>query len=170
MLGYGRLGVIEGFDQVLVADRASFEVLGINVSEKLYPYGVGQVIGIASAKASDGESMGFAIPINVVKPIIAQIIEKGSFERVYLGINAIGIEQQSSVSKEALKEYYGSDTGIYVANVAKGGGADKAGLQERDVILEVNGTKVGTMNKMYSLLVSFKSGDTVHVKYLRNGQ
>ena len=52
----------------------------------------------------------------------------------------------------------------------RGGGADKAGLQERDVILEVNGTKVGTMNKMYSLLVSFKSGDTVHVKYLRNGQ
>ena len=130
----------------------------------------GQVIGIASAKASDGESMGFAIPVNVVKPIIKQIIENGSFERVYLGITAIGIEQQSSVSKEALEEYYGSSTGIYVASVAKGGGADKAGLQERDVILTVNGTKVGTMNKMYSLLVSFKSGDVIHITYLRNGQ
>ena len=130
----------------------------------------GQVIGIASAKASDGESMGFAIPINVAKPIIEQIIENGSFERVYLGITAIGIEQQSSVSKEALEEYYGSSTGIYVASVAKGGGADRAGLEKGDVILTVNGTKVGTMNKMYSILVSYKSGDSVHITYLRNGQ
>ena len=53
----------------------------------------GQVVGIASAKASSGESMGFAIPINVAKPIIEQIIEKGFYERVYLGITAIGIEQ-----------------------------------------------------------------------------
>ncbi len=129
----------------------------------------GQVVGIASAKASSGESMGFAIPINVAKPIIEQIIEKGFYERVYLGITAIGIEQQTSVSPEALEEYYGSSTGIYVASVAKGGGADRAGLQEKDVILTVNGTKVGTMNKMYSILVSCKSGDTVHITYLRNG-
>ena len=129
----------------------------------------GQVIGIASAKASSGESMGFAIPVNVVKPIIAQIIEKGSFERVYLGITAIGIEQQSSVSKEALEEYYGSSTGIYIASVAKGGGAYRAGLQEKDVILTVGGTKVGTMNKMYSILVNYKSGESVHITYLRNG-
>ena len=130
----------------------------------------GQVIGVASAKASSGESMGFAIPINVVKPIIEQIVTNGSYERVYLGITAIGIEQQTSVSKEALEEYYGSSTGIYVASVSKGGGADRAGLQEGDVILTVNGTKVGTMNKMYSLLVNYRSGDVIHITFLRNGQ
>ncbi len=130
----------------------------------------GQVIGVASAKASSGESMGFAIPINVVKPIIEQIVTNGSYERVYLGITAIGIEQQTSVSKEALEEYYGSSTGIYVASVSKGGGADRAGLQEGDVILTVNGTKVGTMNKMYSLLVNYRSGDLIHITFLRNGQ
>ncbi len=130
----------------------------------------GQVIGIASAKASNGESMGFAIPVNVVKPIIAQIIENGFYERVYLGITAIGIEQQTSVSAEALEEYYGSSTGIYIASVAKGGGADRAGLQEGDVILTVNGTRVGTMNKMYSILVNYKSGDSVDVSFLRNGR
>lgn len=130
----------------------------------------GQVIGIASAKASDGESMGFAIPVNIVKPIVQQIIENGYYERVYLGITAIGIEQQTSVSKEALEEYYGSSTGIYIASVSKGGGAEKAGLQEKDVILTVNGVKVGTMNKMYSILVAFDPGESVHVTYLRNGQ
>ncbi len=130
----------------------------------------GQVIGIASAKATDGDGMGFAIPINVIKPIIAQIIENGYFERVYLGITAIGIEQQTSVSPEALEEYYGSSTGIYIASVTKGGGADRAGMQDGDVILTVDGTKVGTMNKMYSILVSYNSGDVVHVTYLRDGQ
>lgn len=129
----------------------------------------GEVIGIASAKASDGESMGFAIPINVAKPIIEQIKATGSFERVYLGITAIGIEQQSSVSEEALIQYYGSATGIYVASVTKGGGAEEAGLQKGDVILKVNGTPVGTMNKMYSILVAFKSGEQVEVTYLRDG-
>lgn len=129
----------------------------------------GEVIGINSAKASSGESMGFAIPINVAKPIIAQIIETGSFERVYLGITAIGIEQQASVSKDALEEYYGSSRGIYIASVTKGGGADKAGLKEGDVILTVDGTPVGTMNKMYSVLVSFKAGESVNITYLRDG-
>ena len=105
-----------------------------------------------------------------VKPIIEQIVTNGSYERVYLVITAIGIEQQTSVSKEALEEYYGSSTGIYVASVSKGGGADRAGLQEGDVILTVNGTKVGTMNKMYSLLVNYRSGDVIHITFLRNGQ
>lgn len=130
----------------------------------------GEVIAVASAKASNGESMGFAIPINVAKPIIAEIIETGYYERVYLGISAIGIEQQSSVSKEALESYYGSSKGIYIASVSKGGGAYKAGLKEGDVILKVNGVEVGTMNKMYSLLVNYKSGDTVEVEFLRDGK
>ncbi len=129
----------------------------------------GQVVGIASAKASDGESMGFAIPINVVKPIIQQIKETGSFERVYLGITAIGIEEQTSVSKEALEQYYGSSTGIYIAGITKGGGAEAAGLKEGDIITAVDGKAVGTMNKMYSLLVNYKSGDIVAVTYLRDG-
>lgn len=128
----------------------------------------GQVIGIASAKASDGESMGFAIPINVAKPIIQQIKETGSYERVYLGITAIGLEQITDYSAKTLEEHYGSSVGIYVASVTKGGGAEKAGLEEGDVILKVNGTSVGTMNKMYSLLVDKKSGDTIEVTYLRN--
>ncbi len=130
----------------------------------------GQVVGIASAKASDGESMGFAIPINVVKPIIQQIEETGSFERVYLGITAIGIEEQTSVSKEALEQYYGSSTGIYIAGITKGGGAEEAGLKEKDIITAVDGKAVGTMNKMYSLLVNYKSGDIVEVTYLRGGE
>ena len=54
--------------------------------------------------------------------------------------------------------------------MAKGGGADRAGLQEGDVILTVNGTKVGTMNKMYSILVNYKSGDSVEISFLRNGR
>ena len=63
-----------------------------------------------------------------------------------------------------------SGKGIYVAGITKGGGAEKAGLKERDVITKVNGIEVGTMNKMYSVLISFKSGDSVDVTYLRDGK
>lgn len=128
----------------------------------------GEVIAIASAKAANGENMGFAIPINVAKPIIDQIKNNGKFERVYLGISAIGIEEQNYVNKQSLEDYYGSSKGIYVAAVTKGGGAEKAGIKEHDVILKVNGIEVGTMNKMYSVLIAFKAGDSVEVTYLRD--
>ena len=130
----------------------------------------GHVIGIASAKASNGESMGFAIPINIAKPIIEQVIETGAFDRVYLGITAIGIEEQTSVSSDALKEYYGSSEGIYVASITKGGGAEKAGLKDKDVILSIDGVKVGTMNKLYAQLISHKAGDVVSLEILRNSE
>lgn len=130
----------------------------------------GRVIGIASAKAASGESMGFAIPINVVKPIVEQVVSTGSFDRVYLGISAVGIEEQSGVSSEALIEYYGSDKGIYIAAITEGSGAAKAGLQAKDVILSIDGVKVGTMNKVYSTLLNYKAGDKVKLEVLRDGK
>jgi len=131
---------------------------------------LGQVVGIASANATSGENMGFAIPVNTIKPIVNQIIENGSYHRVYLGIQGIGIDSQTSLSSESKKEMYGNDTGIYVYSVTEKGGAEKAGLQKGDVILSVNGTKVGTMNRLYTVLVSCKAGDSVSVEFLRNGQ
>jgi len=130
----------------------------------------GLVVGIASANATSGENMGFAIPINTIKPIVNQIISTGSYHRVYLGIQAIGIDSQTNVTDESKKEMYGNDTGIYIYSVIEKGGAEKAGLKKGDVILSVNGIKVGTMNRLYTVLVSFKDGDSVSVEYLRDGE
>ena len=129
----------------------------------------GQVIGINSAKASDGESMGFAIPINIAKPIVEQIKASGSFTRAYLGITGLGLEE-SGYSAEKLQQQYGVTKGIYVSSVMTGGGAEAAGLAANDIIIKVEGTEVGTMNKINSILVSYKVGDTIKVTYVRGGQ
>ena len=130
----------------------------------------GQVIGISSAKAADGESMGFAIPINIAKPIVQQIKDNGVFERAYLGITGIGLEEASGYDAATFKERYGSARGIYVSTVAAGGGAEAAGLKKGDIITSVEGTEVGTMNKINSVLVAYKTGDSVSVTYIRDGQ
>ena len=128
----------------------------------------GQVIGINTAKASDGEGMGFAIPINVAKPIVQQIKETGKFVRPYLGIRGAALEESGN-SSEALIEHFGTDKGIYVSEVTAGGGAEAAGLQSGDIIIKLHGTVVNTMNKLNSLLVGYKPGDTVDLTVLRGG-
>ncbi|MBR0139576.1 MAG: trypsin-like peptidase domain-containing protein [Firmicutes bacterium] len=128
----------------------------------------GQVIGINTAKASDGEGMGFAIPINVAKPIVEQIKETGQFVRPYIGISGASLEESGN-SSEVLKEHYGTDKGIYVYDVTEGGGAYRAGIQKEDIITEVNGIAVGTMNRLNSVLVGYKPGDTVTLTVIRGG-
>ena len=128
----------------------------------------GQVIGINTAKASSGEGMGFAIPINVAKPIVAQVKASGNYERPYIGISGISLQEQQQYSSDALKEQFGTDKGIYVASVSANGGAAAAGLQQGDVILKVNGVEVGTMNKLNQELVKSAIGDTVTLTVMRD--
>ncbi|MBR5641251.1 MAG: trypsin-like peptidase domain-containing protein [Firmicutes bacterium] len=128
----------------------------------------GEVIGINTAKASSGEGMGFAIPINVAKPIVEQIKASGNYERPYIGISGISLQEQQQYSSEALKEQFGTDKGIYVASVSPNGGAAAAGLQQGDIIMEVNGVEVGTMNKLNQELVQFSIGDSVTLTVMRD--
>ena len=99
----------------------------------------GQVVAINSAKASNGEGMGFAIPINITKPIVESIIATGSFNRPYIGISGVALEEQSRYTSDQLIQYFGTDKGIYVASVTANGGAAAAGIQAGDVIVSLNG-------------------------------
>ena len=128
----------------------------------------GQVIGINTAKASSGEGMGFAIPINVAKPIVEQIKASGNYERPYIGISGISLQEQQQYSSDALIEQFGTDKGIYVASVSPNGGAAAAGLQQGDIITEVNGVEVGTMNKLNQELVQYAIGDSVTLTVMRD--
>jgi S1-C subfamily serine protease len=129
----------------------------------------GQVIGINTAKAASGEGMGFAIPINVAKPIVEQIMENGTFTRAYIGITGVGLEEQTYYSAEELLAEFGTNEGIYVASVLPGGGAEAAGLLEGDVILRFQDEEVGTMNRLNTMLVAYRPGDQVELLVLRNG-
>lgn len=130
----------------------------------------GLVIGISTAKAANGEGMGFAIPINVAKPIVQQIIGTGSYSRPLIGITGIGLEDQTSYSKKQLEEYFGTTTGIYVYSLTEGGGAEAAGLEKGDIITEMEGTAVNTMNRLNTLLVQYDPGDTITLTVLRGGR
>lgn len=126
----------------------------------------GEVIGINSYKITSSEGLGFAIPINIVKPIINEIVAKGSFKETALGVTCVDKEiaqYYTATSNITLK------SGILVVSVESGSGADKAGLKANDIITSVDGTEVDTMLKLREIIYSKLPGDTVSVQYTRNG-
>ena len=121
--------------------------------------GKGEVIGINTVKVTTAEGIGFAIPINQVKPIIEKIIETGEFNEPYFGIlgydRAITSNFISNIS---------IDSGIYVYSVDYGSPAYNAGIKEGDVILTVDGINVDTLCKFRSVLFSKNIGEKMRVK------
>lgn len=130
----------------------------------------GQVIGINTAIAGDAQSIGFAIPINSVKGLIAHTLETGKFARPYLGVRYISLTPTLK-SELNLKH----DTGAYIpadsdrqgASVVEGGAADRAGIRQKDVIAAVNNKKVDQRHSLPSLLGVHKPGDKVKLTVLR---
>jgi len=127
----------------------------------------GQVIGINSAKAQSGESLGFAIPINTAIPIIESVLESGSFQRVYLGIKGGSVaEYQAAYPDEELA----SDKGVIISDFLKDSPAKAAGLEQGDIIVAVNGDAVDNMTDLITTLLKYQSGDKVSVKVVRGDQ
>jgi serine protease Do len=125
----------------------------------------GEVIGINTAIVASGQGIGFAIPINLAKGIIAQLKAGGEVTRGWLGV-AI-----QDVSPE-MADYYGVEAkkGVFVADVFKGDPADAAGIKPKDIIVEVNGQKVETTRQLTSLVADIPVGQTAKVKVLREGK
>lgn len=131
----------------------------------------GQVIGINSAKAGSGEGMGFAIPINIAKPIVDEIKAKGEFTRAYLGIKGVSIKDlQGYYPNTDVKKELGTEAGIYVVEITPGGGAGAAGLKQGDVITKISGEDVSSMGGLTKQLIKYRPGDKVKISYLRDKQ
>jgi S1-C subfamily serine protease len=124
----------------------------------------GKIIGINTAKAS-AEGLGFAIQINIAKPIINQLINEGKFQATYLGIGLLDREIAGYLDTGIKIKY-----GIYITSVLQNYAADKAGLKPEDVITQVDGVEVNTMVKFKSVLYSKKPGDKVTIKYERENK
>ncbi|MTI46247.1 serine protease HtrA [Sporosalibacterium faouarense] len=125
----------------------------------------GQVIGINTAKIQGGEGLGLSIPINVVKPIIDQIINKGEYKQVYLGISGASIDEY----EQALGIDLNADRGLYIYEVIKNSPAYESGMHAGDIILELDNNEVNSINDLKKLLFKYKPGDTGILKILRNG-
>ena len=125
----------------------------------------GEVIGINTVKITAAEGIGFAIPINSIKPIIHSFATNNSFIEVNLGIYAY--------DKEIIK-YVNSrisiPNGIYVTNITKGSSAEKAGMKVGDIIVSIDGIEINKMTDLRTYIYTKKAGDEISVFLNRKGR
>lgn len=133
----------------------------------------GQVIGINTAVAQGAQGIGFAIPINEVKNSIETVQKTGKISRPWLGVRYVMLtediakQNNLSVTEGALVVRGDNRTDLAVI---PGSPADKAGITENDIILEINGQKINNKNLLANALSKFKPGDEVTFKVWHKGE
>lgn len=123
----------------------------------------GNVIGINSIKITSAEGIGFAIPINIVKPIIEKFKQDGKFEEAEIGIFAYD-KNVIPYLNNGVK----FDTGIYIANISKDSQCQKAGLKEGDIITKIDGKELNKMSDLREYIYNKSPGEEVNLTILRN--
>lgn len=131
----------------------------------------GEVIGINTAYASQGNNVGFAIPISSVKGIINNVLKGQGFERAVIGVRYINLTPTIAKQKK-LDINHGALISSSKGNnaIIPGSAGDKAGLKENDVITSVNGVEIGVSGSLSSLIGEYSVGDTVTLTIIRNGK
>ena len=155
-------GYVEKLDNVIQTDAA------INPGNSGGPLlnSQGEVIGVNTAIAQEGQNIGFAIPSNVVKSLLDKFQKQGgSFERPFLGVRYQMIDRQTALLNDVVE-------GAYVVEVVENSPAEKAGIEIEDIIIEFAGNKVkdNKKNSLANLILERKVGETVSLKVWRNGE
>jgi serine protease Do len=125
----------------------------------------GEVVGINTAIVSGGQGIGFAIPVNVAKNMLAQLKDKGKVERGWLGVVIQRITPEIAKSF-GLKE----SEGALVGDVMEQSPADKADIKRGDVIVSFNGKKIKDMDSLPKLVGSTEIGKKVKIGIIRDGK
>jgi serine protease Do len=125
----------------------------------------GEVVGINTAIIAGGQGIGFAIPINMAKEISSQLQEKGRVSRGWLGVSIQEVTPELAKSFN-LKE----KKGALVAQVVSGSPAEKAGIEQGDVIVEFDGKEISDSKDLPRIVASSPVGKSVTVKVLRDGK
>ena len=124
----------------------------------------GELIGINTAKAGNSDGIGFAIPINIVKPVIEKVRKTGKFNSVYLGITGQSVDYIKQIPNFNT-EKLGTDEGVYVVS-----SFDKnSDIEEGDVITAIDGVAVKDMNSLRKALLSYGVGDKAKLTVYRDG-
>jgi Do/DeqQ family serine protease len=125
----------------------------------------GEVVGINTAIVAAGQGIGFAIPTSMAKPIIAQLVDKGSVTRAWLGVGIRPVAVNEG-SRFGLK----SDEGALITELAPGGPAERGGLQPDDLLVEFGGSPVKDPSHLQRLVAEARIGKPVQVRVLRSGR
>ncbi len=164
----GVRGGMEFFDEVIQTDAA------INPGNSGGPLinTDGRVIGVNSALAMGSQNIGFAIPSNIVKPIVTSVKETGRIERPFLGVRYLEINSFLQ-ARENLPVDYGIlivSGGANEPAIAPGTPAEEAGLREGDIIMEMNGEKLDERRSFVRKIRQKQVGDTIEMLVIRDGE
>jgi S1-C subfamily serine protease len=127
----------------------------------------GELIGINTAIASQTGSYtgyGFAVPVNLVKKVMDDLLKFGKVQRGVLGVSIQEITQELA-NKEGLSEL----KGVMVQDVTEGGAALKAGIKKGDVILKVNDIEINSVSNLQEAVGKFRPGDKLNITINRKG-
>jgi len=153
-------GYVEQLDNVIQTDAA------INPGNSGGPLlnSAGQVIGVNVAVSAQGENIGFAIPINIIKEAIDNFNQTGRFSRPFLGVRYRMISQDLALLNEVPQ-------GAYIVDVVAGSAADKAGVKEGDIITKFDGQPVREEEGGLAKLINTKKiGDRITLTVWRDGR
>lgn len=169
LAGSVTVGVISALDREISINGSSYNLLqtdaSINAGNSGGPLvnSYGEVVGVTNAKVSEGEGIGFAIPINDVKTVIEDLVNNGFVSgRPTLGIGVVTVDQTTA-------DQYGWPVGAYVRQVDPNSAAGKAGIQVRDIITKIDGTDITTTEQLVEIKNSHKVGDSITMTVERNG-
>ncbi len=126
----------------------------------------GELVGINAAIASHTgvyEGYSFAIPVNIVRKVVDDLMQYGEIQRAYIGVQIQDIDAEMA-DKLGLKEV----TGVYIAGVVENGGAESAGLEEGDVILSIDGKPTKTLSSLMGVIAQYSPGNEVNVTVNRD--
>jgi serine protease Do len=163
-------GIISALNRTIEVERGVFMEDLIQTDASINPGNSGgplinirgEVVGINTIKVTTAEAMGFAVPINVVKPIIAKVIKDGGFTTPQIGLQGL--------DRELAKDYNFTPTsGVYVYDCKDGECAHTAGIRKGDVILAVDDKPVNTVLDLKEALFSAGTGKTIKLRF-RNGK
>ena len=125
----------------------------------------GKVIGINTAIVAQGQGIGFAIPINMAKSIMADLKTKGKVTRGWMGISV------QDISDDIAKNLnHKNKSGALVSDVFKGDPADKAGIKVGDIITEINGKSIKDTHELLLTIATLQVGQKMNVKAIRDGR
>lgn len=126
----------------------------------------GKVIGINTAKMSSAEGLGFSIPINTAKTILEQVIGKGTYASLYVGIKGVDVATyEKSLGVDVSAEY-----GVVVVETVKDSPAAATDLKMGDVITSIDGKKIESMSDLKRQLYQYKENDKIKLSVNRNGE
>ncbi|MDX2173519.1 MAG: Do family serine endopeptidase [Bacteroidota bacterium] len=128
----------------------------------------GELIGINTAIASNNgayQGYSFAVPVNIVKKVVSDLVEFGTVQRAYIGVSIRDIDSKFAQEKN-IKQL----NGIYVNGLTDGGSAQDAGIQEGDVITKIEDISVGSVSALQEQISKYRPGNKIKVAVLRDNK